>query len=148
MTGGKLVQSATDPLNFTSFYAPGSWQKTYVATSVTVGSWNTGATIGMCSGWSGQHFDCCNINIANSPSGASAGEAQRDLAQKVDISLPTIATGQTFDIVQDMSSQNVCSFNTTAMATAQPYGRVGHVIVYAGHSSASFRYLFVVTIGS
>ena len=147
VTGSELVQSATNPLNFTSFYAPGTWQKTYVATSVVVGSWNTGATIGVCSGWDGRHFDCCNVNDAGAM-GASVGEAQRDQAQYVDTSLPTIATGQTFDIVQNLVSTNDCSFNTTATATAQPYGQAGHVIFYAGHSSASFRYLFVVTIGS
>ena len=81
VTGGKLVQSATDPLNFASFYAPGTWQKTYVATSFVVGSWNTGATLGVCSGWDGNHFDCCNVNDATFDR-SSVGEAQRDLAQK------------------------------------------------------------------
>lgn len=147
VSGGMLVQSATNPLQFTSLYAPTSWQKTYVATSFVVGSWNTSSTIGMCSGWDGQHFDCCNVNIVNdAPS--SVGEAQQDLSQKVDTPLATIATGQTFDVVQDMSRQNSCTFNGTATVSATPYGQSGKVILYTGHTSASFRYLFVVTIGA
>jgi hypothetical protein len=101
----------------------------------------------MCSGWDGTHFDCCNINIVNAQP-SSVGEAQRDLAQKVDTPLAAIATGQTFDIVEDMATQNACTFNATATATATPYGQSGKVILYTGHTSASFRYLFVVTIGA
>ena len=147
VTGGKLVQSATNPNQFTSLYAPTSWQRTYVATSFTVGSWNANSTIGVCSGWDGTHFDCCNVNDATFNQ-SSVGEAQRDVAQKIDTSLPAIATGQTFDVTQAITTTNQCTFNANATATVAPYGQSGHVILYTGHTSASFRYLFVVTIGS
>ena len=34
------------------------------------------------------------------------------------------------------------------MASATPYGQAGKVILYTGHTSATFRYLFVVAIGA
>ena len=147
VTGGALVQSATNPNQFASFYAPTNWQKTYIATSFTVGSWNTSSTIGFCSGWDGVHFDCCNVNDATF-NRSSVGEAQRDQAQYVDTPLPTIATGQTFDVVQGITNTNQCTFNTTSTATATPVAQSGKVIFYTGHTSATFRYLFVVTIGT
>ena len=146
VTGAKLVQSATDPNQFASFYEPTTYQHVYVATSVIVGSWNPNATIGVCSGWDGNHFDCCNINTVNAAP-SPVGEAQRDLAQKVDSLLGTVATNDTIDIVQNMATDNVCTFRSNVTAQAMPFGQAGKVLLYTAHTSASFRYLFVVAIG-
>ena len=146
VTGGKLVQSATDPAQFASLYEPTNFQHVYVATSFVVGSWNANATIGVCNGWDGSHFDCCNVNTVNAAP-ASVGEAQRDLAQKADVAF-AVASNQTVDIVENMATSNSCSFGSNAQVAATPYGQAGHVIVYTAHTSASFRYLFVVAIGA
>jgi hypothetical protein len=147
VTGGVLEESATNPNQFASLYAPTTYQHVYVATSATVGSWNPMATIGVCNGWDGTHFDCCNINTVNAAP-SPVGEAQRDLAQKVDATLGAVTTGQTIDIVENMATTNECTFRGTVIASATPYGQAGKVILYTGHTSASFRYLFVVTIGT
>ena len=147
VTGGTLVQSTTDPNQFASFYEPTNYQHVYVATSVIVGSWKANATIGVCNGWDGTHFDCCNINTVNAAPNP-VGEAQRDLAQKVDVLLGTVATNDTIDIVENMATANNCTFKGTLNALATPYGQAGKVLLYTGHTSASFRYLFVVTIGA
>jgi hypothetical protein len=149
VTNGMLVQSATNPNQFASFAAPPAYQHVYVATSFVLGAMNASATVGVCNGWDGTHFDCCNLNTANQAPNSEA-EAQRDLAQKVDQAWsPALAQGQQIDVVQASSATaNDCAFGTSVRTSSTPAGIVGHVIFYTGHMAASFRYVFVVTIGS
>jgi hypothetical protein len=147
VTGGMLVESATNPAQFASYAAPGLYQHAYVATSFVLGTMNATATVGVCNGWDGTHFDCCNLNTANAAPN-SVVEAQRDLVQKVDLSWPALAPGQTIDVVQNSSATtNQCLFGTSVKVASTPAGIAGNVIFYTGHMAATFRYLFVVTIG-
>ena len=148
VTNGALVQSTTNPAQFTSFVAPGLFQHVYVATSFVLGTMNSTATVGVCNGWDGSHFDCCNLNTANAAP-SSVAEAQTDLVEKNDAAWsPALASGQTIDVVQTSTAgTNECLFKPSTKTSTTPAGISGHVIFYTGHMAATFRYLWVVTIG-
>ena len=147
VTGGALVQSASDPQNYTSYYPPGNYHHTYIATQLEVGTAQTGATIGMCSGWNGSSFDCCNINARG---GSPVAQAQTGLTTLADTTWPAgITTGETIDVVQDLTSNsNVCHFGTSVTSTSAAAQATAHPLFYAGHMTAKFHYLFIVSIGS
>jgi hypothetical protein len=154
VTGGALTQSAANPNNFASWASPGTYQHVYVATQFEVGTPQTGATVGMCSGWDGSSFDCCNVNER----GASpVAQAQTGTAMLIDSAwTPGLTAGEVIDVLQDLSSGlNVCTFKTTSgtsvtqvTSTSQAAQITARILFYAGHTTAKYRYVFVVAIGS
>jgi hypothetical protein len=154
ITDSALTQSAPNPNNLATGASPGTYQHTYVATQFEVGTPQTGATVGMCSGWNGTSFDCCNVNER----GASpVAQVQTGTAMLIDSAwAPGLTAGEVIDVVQDLSSgMNVCHFATmtstsaTNVTTTSNAAQINaRVLFYVGHTTAKFRYLFVVSIGS
>ena len=102
----------------------------------------------MCNGWDGIDFDCCNVNDVGPPANTTVAEAQTDTDELSPQAWPALAVGQQIDIVENMANTNACQFGTSVNASTVPEGIVGHVLFYAGHAAARFRYVFVVSIGS
>lgn len=145
VTGGALVQSIPDANPFASFVAPILYQRTYVATSIEIISMEPDATIGMCSGWDGASFDCCNINTTNP---APVIEAQTGTAVKQNLPFAgSLAAGSRVDIVQNMLTANTCRFAGTLSVQTTPTAISGKVLFFVGRAAARFRYLFVAQIG-
>jgi hypothetical protein len=146
VTGGALVQSIADPSQFASLATPVSYQRIYVATSIEVVSLAANATLGVCTGWNGNSFDCCNVNTTN---GAAVAEAQTGTAIKSNLPWPAaVAAGARIDIVQNMLTANTCRFGTAVTVQTTPTAISGKVLFFVGHAAAKYRYLFVVQIGT
>ncbi len=146
VTGGALVQSAASPNPFASLAAPPPLRRIYVATSIEVVSLSSGATIGVCTGWTGQLFDCCNVNTTNGP---AVVEAQTGAGIKVNTAWPNVVVaGTQIDIVENMLTTNSCTFNGTTMVSTTPSEVTGKVLFFIAHAAAKYRYLFVVQIGA
>jgi hypothetical protein len=146
VTKGALVQSATNPSQFASLAAPPLLRRIYVATSIEVVSLNASATIGVCTGWNGAAFDCCNVNTT---SGSPVIEAQTGTAVKVNAPWPNVVgAGTRIEIVENMLTANSCTFNGTTTVATTPTEITGKVLFFVGHAAVKYRYLFVVQIGT
>ncbi len=62
---------------------------------------------------------------------------------------PGVTAGMTIDVIQNrVGGGNLCGFGSNVAALSTATDIVGRVLFYVGHTSVTYRYLFLVAIGT
>lgn len=131
--------------------SPFSLTGAYVATRVVVRTFNatsTGVAAGICVSAGSGTYACCTVERAGAGAIASASSSAAT-PQRVAGAVPlaTYGTGDAFEIVQDLRTQNACTVSQgthRTMQTVSPAASTGKVELYTSNGAADFDYLFVV----